>query len=139
MEQSEEDEARRIALEAEPFYRLIITGGYTLISKSDWPLVRDISMWITKDGYVGIKRDRYSYLHNYLLQHRDPAYPVDHWNEVRHDNRRPNLRIITRAHNTDRPRRLNAEEARLLEAHKDGQLDREVYEQLHKQRNTRKL
>lgn len=120
--------------------RLAWDGGYTLVSRQDVRAVLELSLWIDDKGYVRCTSYPYMYLHNFIMKHSDPAFPVDHINEVRHDNRRSNLRILTRAENTDRPRRLDEEEARLLEAYQNGEvMADELHEWLRKRRNRSKL
>ena len=116
-------------------------GGSALVSQQDVMLCLMVNMWMD-DGYVGCKvlSGRvgsngkplvYRRLHNVLLQHSDPEYPIDHINGVTNDNRRTNLRIIDRATNTIRPLRAdNEEEARILRDYADGKLDRPLHEVL---------
>lgn len=120
--------------------RLIVTGGICIVSKQDVKLACSMYLYKDKDGYIRCQQGRYKYLHNLLMQHRDPEYPVDHINECTWDNRRSNLRILTRAENTVRPRRLDEEEARLLEAYQNGELlASELHEWLRKRRDSGKL
>lgn len=120
--------------------RLVWDDGHTLVSAQDVPLCLETNMWMD-DGYVRISGCHpYHYLHNLLLRHSDPARPIDHINECTWDNRRSNLRIVTRAYNTSRPWRADdAEEVRILQAHANGELDIDIHEWLRKRRESRKL
>lgn len=143
MEQSEEGEAISADIDSDPGVRLSWDGGSTLVSSTDVMLCLMINMWMD-DGYVGCKVNSgrlgsngkpiiYRRLHNVILQHADPLYPVDHINSVTNDNRRCNLRILDRASNTIRPHRIDdEEEARILRAYADGQLDIPLHEALRK-------
>ncbi len=114
-------------------------GKRCLIDEWDWPIIQHIDMWMDKKGYICMKHEGWRYLHNYLMQFSDPEYPVDHWNGIPWDNRRSNLRVITRSHNLDRSRRLSEEEARILDAYQDGKLDINIHEWLREHRNRGKL
>lgn len=132
MEQPGKDQERGV--------RLVITNGRTIISRQDLTAVMEMNLYLDPDGYVRGAPWPYTYLHNWIMQHRNPALPVDHINECTWDNRRSNLRILTRAENTDRPRRLDEEEARLLEDYQEGRLlASEVHEWLRERRNRGKL
>lgn len=116
--------------------------GYTLVSREDVARVLPLSLWIDNKGYVRCSgATPYQYLHNFIMDHSDPARPVDHINEIRHDNRRTNLRILDKDHNTVRPWRFDdEEEARLHEDYAAGRLNpRQLHEALRKHRNKRKL
>lgn len=127
--------------------RLSWNGGSTLVSQCDVMLCLMINMWMD-DGYVGCKVNSgrttsdgkpliYRRLHNVILQHSDSQLPVDHINTVTNDNRRTNLRILDRATNTIRPHRVDdEEEARILRAYADGQLDIPLHEALRKCRES---
>ena len=95
---------------------------FTLVSECDVHRVTGISVWMHPSGYVSCDRYPYRFLHNFILQHSDPERPIDHINNKRWDNRRSNLRILTRAENTDRPRRLDETEARLYEDYQEGRI-----------------
>lgn len=134
MEQHEEDKDVGV--------RLIIgdKGERTIVSRGDVADVLTLSLTLDADGYVRCNRGRYRYLHNYILKHRDPDHPVDHINCCTWDNRRSNLRILTRAENTLRPRRLDEEETRLLEDYQNGLiLPEQLHEWLQKRRDSGKL
>ena len=75
------------------------------------------------------------------MGHSDPAHPVDHKNDIRNDNRRSNLRVLTRAANTTRPWRLDdAEEARVYEDYQNGRiLAADFHAWLRERRDKRKL
>lgn len=112
--------------------------GYTLVSREDVERVLPLSLWIDNKGYVRCSGDTpYQYLHNFILQHSDPATPIDHWNDKRNDNRRSNLRIITRIDNTQRHLRFDdEEEARLHKDYAAGRLTpSELREAIRKRRD----
>lgn len=112
--------------------------GFTLVSRADVRAVLKLSLWIDDKGYVRCSGDTpYNYLHNFIMDHSDPLRPVDHWNEVRNDNRRSNLRIIDKDHNTVRPWRFDdEEEARLHEDYAAGRLTpSELREAIRKRRD----
>lgn len=137
MEQSKEDEG----------VKLNWKGGFTLVSQPDVMLCLLLNLWMD-DGYVGCKVNSgrvgsngrpiiYRRLHNVILQHSDGDNPIDHINAVTHDNRRTNLRVISRADNTIRPHRVDdEEEARLLRDYADGKLDQSIHELLRKRRES---
>lgn len=130
MEQSEED----------PPVRLYWDGGQTFVSHTDVRTCLAITMWHDADGYVCCKHKGYRYLHNLLLRHSDPAFPIDHINGITWDNRRSNLRIIPRAENVIRPLRVDTdEEAKILRAYANGELDQTIHDYLRKRRESRKL
>lgn len=110
------------------------------VSKEDVKLVLSLNVWIDDKGYVRCTTtDGYNYLHNLVMRHSDPATPVDHVNENRRDNRRSNLRIISRAENTQRPVRRDEEEDRLLQDYSDGKLVGSIHDHLRERRNRGKL
>ncbi len=117
--------------------RLKWDGGQTIVSECDVKLVLKLNLWM--DGeYVGCKVGKYKHLHNLLLGHSDAAWPIDHINACRWDNRRSNLRIISRAENVIRPLRVDdEEEARILRAYANGELDTSIHEYLKRRRESR--
>jgi len=133
MEQDTEDRGVRLVWNGGTF-----GDGSTIVSKEDVDRVLPLSLWKDADGYIRCSGAHpYRYLHNFIIGHSDPDYPVDHRNDVRNDNRRSNLRVLTRAVNTSRPWRVDdEEEARLLQDYADGKLLRsEVHEALRKLRD----
>lgn len=70
----------------------------TIIDKDDIPYVKDIKWHLDDKGYV-VNRTRNITLklHNYIMNHNDfTILVVDHINNNRLDNRKSNLRIVTK-------------------------------------------
>jgi hypothetical protein len=73
--------------------------GYSLIDEEDKERVEDIYWSLTPDGYV-----RGQYLGTSISMHRfiinaPPNTNVDHKNNIRHDNRKNNLHIVSASFN----------------------------------------
>ncbi len=74
--------------------------GFAVIDKEDAPVVEGLSWHLESMGYPAhsIGQDRRVRMHTYLL--RPPAgMEVDHMNGDKLDNRRANLRVVTKAQN----------------------------------------
>lgn len=70
----------------------------TIIDKDDIPYVKDIKWHLDDKGYVVNRTQHITLkLHNYIMNHNDfTILVVDHINNNRLDNRKSNLRIVTK-------------------------------------------
>jgi hypothetical protein len=74
-------------------------GLVTLIDESDYPGVSALRWSLSPQGYaVALVDGRRTPLHRFLMGRNDP-FEVDHINRHKLDNRRSNLRWVTRAGN----------------------------------------
>lgn len=70
----------------------------TLIDEEDWELVKSYK-WLLNNGYALAYRDhKQIYLHRLILGDK-PKHEIDHINRDKLDNRRNNLRHVTRSEN----------------------------------------
>lgn len=74
-------------------------GGTALISKKDFALLSKYTWSMNTSGYVSSTVDRKSVLmHRYIMDAEEDDI-VDHINRIKHDNRRENLRFLTKTQN----------------------------------------
>jgi hypothetical protein len=65
----------------------------------DYELIKDYSWHLSQHGYVAsFINNKYIFMHDFIMPH-DKDKEVDHINHVHNDNRRDNLRIVTRCQN----------------------------------------
>ena len=90
-----------------------LTRGYfTMVDKTDLSLVSTINWHVhaSKRGYYArgkLKGGKSVYLHRYIMEVSDPTTEVDHVNGDCLDNRRHNLRVVSRSgNNRNRTKRL---------------------------------
>ena len=70
-----------------------------LVDLKDWNNIKDIN-WRLMNGYVYYKNIKTIYVHNLIMgEPTSPDLEVDHINRNRLDNRRSNLRWVTRGKN----------------------------------------
>lgn len=81
--------------------RYEITGGSVEINKYDLPLISGTSWHIAGDGYAQHTVDggKKIYMHDVLIGKAPKGLVTDHKNRNKLDNRRRNLRHITRSEN----------------------------------------
>lgn len=77
--------------------------GYAVISDQDYEMVTERSWHKSKRGYAVNDSNRNGnrkviYLHQFILGKKD-GFEIDHKNGDKLDNRRENLRYLTRSHN----------------------------------------
>lgn len=82
---------------------LIISGKKVLVDDEDLELIKPFSWWANAKNYVQGSKFRgdkkiHHYMHR-LIMNPPPNLQVDHINKDRLDNRRSNLRIVTRQEN----------------------------------------
>lgn len=75
--------------------------GYALIDTEDIVLVEGYKWHITSEGYVktASKRDSTHFMHHLVIGKPDDGYETDHINANPMDNRKSNLRVVTRSQN----------------------------------------
>jgi hypothetical protein len=75
--------------------------GYALIDTEDIPLVEGYKWHITTDGYVktASKRNDTHFMHHLIIGKPENGYETDHINADTLDNRKSNLRVVTRSQN----------------------------------------
>jgi hypothetical protein len=72
--------------------------GYALVDREDFEKVKNLSWCLLSNGYVlgrFPKCQRKVFMHRYLLD-ATKGSTVDHINHIKNDNRRPNLRFVTK-------------------------------------------
>jgi len=76
---------------------------FTTIDENDFERVRDVHWSINANGYAHSRQNgEKKYLHRVISDYNDSQFPeeiVDHINNIRLDNRKENLRIVTRREN----------------------------------------
>lgn len=89
-------------------------GHKTRIDAADWLLVKDLTMYKGKNGYVtftqynpATQKNTPQYLHLFLVGGAVEGHHVDHENGDTMDNRRSNLRVVTIQKNQINRHRLN--------------------------------
>jgi hypothetical protein len=79
----------------------------TLLSVDDYEKVKDYK-WYLSGGYVKASNKTTIFMHRIIMNLNDPLLVVDHINHDKLDNRRENLRVVTRAaNNQNRPKATN--------------------------------
>lgn len=75
--------------------------GYALIDTEDIPLVEGYKWHITSEGYVktASKRNDTHFMHHLIIGKPNKGYETDHINADPLDNRKSNLRVVTRSQN----------------------------------------
>lgn len=66
----------------------------------DYEKIKDYCWSVNDDGYMYSKiDDKYVLMHRFIINEKDSEIEVDHFNRNRKDNRKSNLKSVTRQHN----------------------------------------
>lgn len=81
-----------------------IAGQVVLLDQEDWERVKSLRWWVNNSGYAVHKWSRrgdtgHILLHRFIVGAIPDGMAVDHINRNRLDNRRANLRVVTRSEN----------------------------------------
>lgn len=72
---------------------------FTCVDDEDYEQVSSVTWKIDKKGYARKRKGPFVFLHNFILNHSSVLEPIDHLNRAKWDNRKQNLKIVSKSHN----------------------------------------
>ncbi len=105
---------------------LLTRGKFAIVDDEDFPFINQWKWWFTTRGYaVREKKRKLIFMHR-LINKTPKGFDTDHVNKNKLDNRKDNLRTVTRSQNfmNINPRKNNTSGFRGVQRHAEGWMAR---------------